>query len=226
MFGRSGRGGFQNGGAGFADADFAERGRDIEGDILVTLEEAMHGSIRSVSIRHNVPCSNCGSSGRSMGRLCSTCAGTGQVQKTETCQVKVPAGVTEGQKLRLAGRGETGSSGGGAGDLFLRVRLARHPDYQVDGHNLIYELALAPWEAVLGANVEVPTLSGKVSIRIPPGTQSGQKLRVRGRGLPGRGGESGDLIVTTAIEVPTKVSDDERKLWETLRQESQYNPRD
>jgi curved DNA-binding protein len=139
--------------------------------------------------------------------------------------VKIPAGVGEGQKLRLAGRGEAGSSGGGAGDLFLRVRLARHPDFEVDGHNLIYEVALAPWEAVLGASVEVPTLDGKVSIRIPPGTQTGQKLRVRERGLPERGGAHGDLIVVTQIEVPVKVSEDERKLWERLSHESHFKPR-
>jgi curved DNA-binding protein len=225
MFGRAGRGGFQERGGGFADADFAERGRDIEGDIMVTLEEAMRGSVRAVSVRHNVECQTCGGSGRNLGRVCNVCAGTGQVQKTETCQVKIPAGVGEGQKLRLAGRGEAGSSGGGAGDLFLRVRLARHPDFEVDGHNLIYELALAPWEAVLGASVEVPTLDGKVSIRIPPGTQAGQKLRVRGRGLPERGGAHGDLIVVTQIEVPGKVSEDERKLWERLSHESDFKPR-
>ena len=224
MFGRTGRGGFERGGQ-FAEDSFAERGRDIEGDMMVTLEEAMQGSLRSVSIRHNVACQQCGGSGQSMGRVCNVCAGTGQVQKTETCQVKVPAGVMEGQKLRLAGRGEAGSGGGGTGDLFLRVRLARHPDFEVEGHNLIYELNLAPWEAVLGASVEVPTLAGRGSIRIPPGTQGGQKLRVRGRGLVERGGERGDLIVEAHIEVPAKVSDGERKLWEQLAQESAFKPR-
>ena len=224
VFARGGRGGFQQGG-GFAGGNVADRGQDIEGDILVSLEEAMRGSVRSVSIRHNVHCKQCGGSGHSMGRLCNACAGTGQLAKTETCQVKVPAGVTEGQKLRLAGRGEAGTSGGGAGDLFLRVRLARHPDFEVDGHNLIYEAALAPWEAVLGASVEVPTLNGKVNIRIPPGTQAGQKLRVRGRGLPERGGAHGDLIVVAGIEVPQKISEAERKLWEQLAHGSAFEPR-
>ncbi len=225
MFGRSGRGGFQQRGGGVTAEDFAERGRDIEGDIMVTLEEAMRGSVRVVSIQHNAGCQPCGGSGQSRGRLCNVCAGTGQVQKTETCQVKIPADVGEGQKLRLAGRGEAGSSGGGAGDLFLRVRLARHPDFEVDGHNLIYEVELAPWEAVLGANVEVPTLNGKVSIRIPPGTQTGQKLRVRGRGLPARGGARGDLIVVAQIGVPAKISEGERKLWEQLAHGSEFKPR-
>src|SRR5438445_2160618 len=115
MFARGGRGGFQpGGGGGFTQEDFAERGRDIEGDIMVTLEEATRGSLRSISIQRSEACQTCGGSGQVKGRRCGTCAGTGQVQRTETVQVKIPAGVGEGQKLRLAGRGEAGSSGGGA----------------------------------------------------------------------------------------------------------------
>jgi curved DNA-binding protein len=133
--------------------------------------------------------------------------------------------VTEGQRLRIAARGEAGIGGGAAGDLYLRVRLAKHPDFDVDDHNLIHEANLSPWEAVLGANIAVPTLNGRVNIRIPPGTQNGQKLRVRGRGLPQRGGHGGDLIVVTRIEVPQRISDSERNLWEQLARESRFNPR-
>ena len=187
----------------FADDELAERGRDIEGDILVTLEEAMRGSVRTVNVRHTV--------GRSV--------------KTEIHQVKIPPGVIEGQKLRVAGRGEAGSGGGAAGDLYLRVRLARHPDFEVEEHNLIYEAELAPWEAVLGANLSVPALDGRVNIKIPPGTQNGQKLRVRGRGLPGRNGTRGDLIIVTRVAVPATVTEGEKKLWEQLARESRFNPR-
>jgi len=201
MFGsaRRGGGGFGRS-TGFAEEDLTERGRDIEGDIMVTLEEAMRGSVRSVAVRHN--------------------------SRAETHQVKIPAGVTEGQRLRVAGRGEAGTGGGGAGDLYLRVRLAKHPDFEVEGHDLIYEAGLAPWEAVLGANISVPTLNGHVNIKIPPGTQSGLKLRVRGRGLPQHHGENGDLMVVARIEVPAKVTEAERKLWEQLARESKFNPRD
>ena len=191
---------------GFAEEqqeDFAERGRDIEGDIMVTLEEAMRGSVRTVNVRHTL--------GRSV--------------KTETHQVRIPPGVTEGQRLRLAGRGEAGSSGGEAGDLYLRVRLAKHPDFEVEDHNLIYEAEVAPWEAVLGAEISVPTPDGRVNIKVPPGTQSGQKLRVRARGLPERGGGRGDLFVVVSVAVPAKVSDAERKLWEQLARESRFHPR-
>ena len=204
----------------------AERGQDIEGDIMVTLEEALRGSVRSVSVRHAVACEQCGGAGQRNRRPCGACGGAGQVAKTETYQVKIPAGVTEGQRLRIAGRGEAGAGGGAAGDLYLRVRLARHPDFEVQDHNLIYEAEVAPWEAVLGTSISVPTLGGHVSIKVPPGTQNGQKLRVRGRGLPRRGGASGDLIVQTRIEVPKRITDSERKLWEQLARESRFNPRE
>jgi len=203
-------GGTRRGPAGFGQSrgpsggDFAERGADIEGDIMVTLDEALRGSVREVNVRHPV----------------------GRTVKTETHQVKVPPGVTEGQKLRLAGRGSPGANGGTAGDLYLRVRLAKHPEFDVDGHNLIHELELAPWEAVLGAEISVPTLDGPVKIKISAGTQSGQKLRVRSRGLPLREGTRGDLMIVTKIIVPAKVSDAEKKLWEHLALESKFDPRD
>jgi curved DNA-binding protein len=180
---------------GFSGEEFTGRGRDVEGDILVTLEEAARGSIRSVSVRHG--------------------------SRTETHQVKIPAGVAAGQRLRIAGRGEHGSGGGAAGDLYLRVRLAKHPDFEVEDHHLIYEAELAPWEAALGAEISVPTLAGRVNIKIPAGTQGGQKLRVRGRGLP----PSGDLLVVAKIAVPENLSEAEKKLWEQLKRESKFNPR-
>jgi curved DNA-binding protein len=115
--------------------------------------------------------------------------------------------------------------GGESGDLFLRVRLAKHSEFDVDGHDLIYEAELAPWEAVLGTEISVPALDGRVSIKIHAGTQSGQKLRVRGRGLPQRGGDRGDLFVITKIVVPARITDTEKKLWEQLKRESKFNPR-
>lgn len=227
LFGsRGGRGGGGFPGGGFTEETLGrERGQDIEGDLMVTLEEAMRGSVRSVSVRRAVPCEDCGGTGQRGRKVCPTCGGNGQVAKNETYQVKIPAGVSEGQRLRLAGRGEAGVGGGAAGDLYLRVRLARHPDFEVDGHNLVYQAELAPWEAVLGANISVPTLNGQVSIKIPPGTQNGQKMRVRGRGLPQRSGENGDLIVQTQIEVPPTITDNERKLWEQLARDSRFRPR-
>jgi curved DNA-binding protein len=191
---RAGGGGFGQRG-GFTEEDLAERGADIEGDIMVTLEEAARGSVRTVNVSHG--------------------------DRRESHQVKIPAGISEGQKLRLAGRGESGSGGGENGDLFLRVRFAKHPDFDVDGHNLVYELELAPWEAALGAEISVPTLESQVNIKIPAGTPGGRKLRVRGRGL----GKDGDLMVVAKIVVPEKLSAGEKKLWEQLARESKFNPR-
>lgn len=213
------------GGAGYAGEEPAERGRDIEGDIMVTLDEAMRGSLRSVNVRRAVECEGCAGTGQRGQRACPTCGGEGRVSKSETYQVKIPAGVSAGQRLRLAGRGEAGARGGEAGDLFLRVRLAKHPDFEIEDHNLIYEAAVAPWEAVLGANISVPTFDGRVNIKIPSGTQNGQKLRVRGRGLPIPGGEKGDLIVVTSIEVPAQITEADRALWEKLAAQSKFNPR-
>lgn len=221
--GQRARGGF---GSGVQEDDVGqERGRDIEGDIMVTLDEARKGSVRSVQVRHGVPCEHCGGTGQRSGHVCNVCGGTGQVSRTNTYQVKIPAGVAPGQRLRVSGRGEAGVGGGAAGDLYLRVRFAKHPDFEIEEHNLRYEVELAPWEAVLGAQISVPTLDGPVNIKIPAGTQSGQKLRVRGRGLPQRGNGNGDLIVVTRIEVPAKVNESERKLWEQLAKESKFNPR-
>jgi curved DNA-binding protein len=204
IFGSRMRSGRFGGHGGFApEQEYAERGADIEGDIMVTLEEAMRGSVREVNVRRP----------------------SGRATKTETYQVRIPPGVTEGQKLRVAGRGEAGSGGGESGDLYLHVRLAKHPDFDVDGHDLIYEAELAPWEAVLGAEISVPALDGRVNIKIPAGTQSGQKLRVRGRGLPSRDSGHGDLFVVTRIVVPAKIAEAEKKLWEQLKRESKFNPR-
>jgi curved DNA-binding protein len=202
-----------------------ERGADIEGEILVTLEESLRGSVRTVTVRHDDLCSKCQGQGIRSRRTCPECGGTGRTAHTETHKVKIPAGVMDGQRLRIPGRGGAAFGRGEAGDLYLRVRFARHPDFEVDHGNLLYELDLAPWEAVLGTEASVPSLDGPVNIRIPPGTQGGQRLRVRGRGL-GREGQRGDLLVATRIQLPGEVSPTEKSLWEKLARESRFHPRE
>jgi curved DNA-binding protein len=218
--GRGGGGGFR-----FDQENLAERGRDLEADIMVTLVEALRGSVRSISLRRAAPCEQCGGAGVTGRKPCPRCGGSGHIARAETHQVKIPAGVTEGQRLRVGGKGESGVGRGSPGDLFLTVRLAGHPDFRVEGSNVFYDLDLAPWEAVLGTNVSVPTLEGQVSIRIPAGTQTGQRLRVRGRGL-GKDGARGDLFVVASVEVPVEVTDSERKLWEQLAKDSSFKPRE
>jgi curved DNA-binding protein len=188
------------------EVGFARRGGDFESDILVTLEEALAGSERSISLQRV---------DRSTGEA-----------RTQTLKVRIPPGVHEGQAIRVAGMGEDGIGGGAPGDLYLRVRFAAHPEYIVRGHDLYYGLDLAPWEAVLGTRVVVPTLKDQISVSIPAGTNQGRQLRVKGRGLPiGRTDRQGDLYVVVNIELPQRITDQERELWEKLSQISEFNPR-
>lgn len=182
------------------------RGSDIEGDILVTLEEIMHGAVRPISLQTTDP-------------------RTGRTE-TQSFQVRIPTGVTDGKRIRVPGQGEPGSGGAEPGDLYLRVRHAAHPDFHTEGHDLYYDLDLAPWEAVLGTELTVPTLDGSIKLRVPPGSENGQQLRVRGRGLPkGKTGERGDYHATITVHLPTKTTAEERELWEKLRSASSFNPR-
>jgi curved DNA-binding protein len=202
-----------------------EKGRDVEGVLMVTLEEAMRGAVRSVSIRHNGVCDECHGTGAKGRSVCPVCHGSGQVTVTHEHKVKIPPGVRDGQRLRLAGKGEDGTGGGPPGDLYLRVRMASHPDFRVEGGDLYYDLDLAPWEAALGASISVPTLTDPVNIKIPAGTQTGQRLRVKSRGLPGRDTEKGDLYVVARVQVPKESNEREKDLWGQLARESRFNPR-
>jgi curved DNA-binding protein len=192
--GGRGQSAFGGGGAGFGQRrSGAERGSDVEADIMVTLEEALHGSKRTVSLRRS------------------------SSSKVETYQVKIPRGVHEGQRIRLAGQGEAGAGGGKSGDLFLRVRLARHPDFAVEGSDLVHEVEIDPWQAVLGVELQVPTVEGEFGrLKIPPGTQTGQRFRLRERGMPNAAGSRGDLYVVTRLRIPKKLSERERELWTEL----------
>jgi len=174
----------------------AQRGQDVEADIMVTLEEALHGSKRKISFQR---------SGNA---------------KTETYDIRIPAGVREGQRIRLAGQGEAGSSGAGSGDLFLRVKLAQHPEFKVEGADLIHELQLAPWEAVLGTEKSVPTLAGHARLKIPAGTQNGRRFRIKGHGLTKDDKTRGDLYVVIDVTLPTEITAKQRELWEQLAAES------
>jgi len=187
------------------ESGMARRGQDIRGDILITLDEVLKGAMRDISVRR-------------------TNARTGR-EETETYHVRVPIGVRAGQSIRVPGKGGEGLGGGGAGDIYLRVRYAEHPDWQVRGADLLSHLELAPWEAVLGATVPVPTLEGKITLKVPAGTQQGHQLRVHGKGLPAGAGKRGDLYVTVSIQVPARIGKEEERFWKQLSQESTFNPR-
>src|SRR6266481_8131885 len=190
--------------SGFDDEAFSLRGRDVEADLLVTMEEALRGSTRAVSFRRLVPCDQCGGTGRVNKAVCPKCGGRRQIERTETYQVKIPAGVYEGQLLRLGGRGERGASDGESGDLFLRLRFAKHPRYRVEDDDLYYDLSIAPWDAVLGTTISVPLLDGQANLKVPASARNNQRFRLREKGLPRRGGGRGDLFVVLHIQVPER----------------------
>ena len=173
------------------------RGRDVEAELPLSLEEASSGGRRTVTLQ--------------------------MPQGPKTLEVNVPAGIREGAKLRLAGQGDP-APGGTPGDLFLRVRYLPHPQFKVEGENLHCDVALAPWEAVLGAKVAVPTLEGQVELNIPAGSSSGRKFRLRGKGL-GSGVNRGDLLARVMIKVPAQLSADERELWQKLADVSSFKAR-
>jgi curved DNA-binding protein len=175
-------------------------GADQEAELELTVEEAYQGVRKSVTL-----------------------AGDGTRRSFD---VTVPAGVTDGQRIRLTGQGGRGSDGAPNGDLYLVVRIAPHPRYRLDGRDLHVELRLAPWEAALGTSVAVDTPAGEVKVKVPGGTSSGRRIRLRGHGLPNPKGKAGDLYAEARIMVPERLSRTERRLFEQLADESDFNPRE
>jgi len=215
--GRAGRGGgsrFSYGAGGDVDVDdllgglFGGRagrgwgpvpGADQEAEIELGIEDAYRGGRRSISLA--------GPDG------------------ARTLDVTIPPGVTDGQRIRLAGQGGSGGDGARAGDLYLVVRIAPHPNYRLEGRDLYVELRLAPWEAALGASVAVATPGGEAKVTVPEGTSSGRRLRLRGRGVPNPRGKPGDLFAEAKIMVPPRPSKAERELFEQLAAASDFDPR-
>lgn len=184
------------GGASRGFEGFSMRGSDQEATIEVTLEQAARGGKQKISL----------ADGRDF-------------------EVQIPPGVRDGQKIRLAGQGGGGASGGPAGDLYLRVRIKRHPRFRREDDDLVVEIPVAPWEAALGATVPVPTLDGSAKVKVPAGSSSGRRLRLRGEGMPGPGGRKGDLYASVRVVVPKRLEKRERELFEELAAVSRFDPR-
>lgn len=214
------RSGFQSRGR------FRMRGEDVEAELQISLEEAHRGTRRSLSLEIDEPCSECGGIGNKDNRPCPTCHGRGTRPGHKTLEVNIPAGVRDGTVLRLAGQGEPGAGGGPPGDLNVHIRLQPHRRFTLEGaDDLVTELPVAPWEAVLGARVPVETLDGQAELTIRPDSQSGQKLRLRGQGLRRRDGGRGDLFVRLKVVVPTQPTSEERELFQRLAAVSPFRPR-
>jgi curved DNA-binding protein len=197
----AGFGGF-GGGNGNGGAGFTPRGQDFEANLSVTLEELFSREPKSVTLQ--VP------SVQPNGTV---------VRKPKNFQVRIPAGATDGTRIRLPGQGEAG------GNLYLNLRVAPHPAFRLNGHDLDLTLPISPWEAVLGAKVRIPTLEGQATLTIPPGSQGGSRMRLGGRGLPDRKGTRGDIFVTLRIALPDRPTPRERELFEQLARESTFRPR-
>ncbi|HOV85015.1 MAG TPA: DnaJ C-terminal domain-containing protein [Syntrophobacteraceae bacterium] len=187
---------------------WSQAGSDQEATIRISLEDAFHGATKSIALQ------------------VQTVTPEGQLSiQSKNYDVKIPPGILPGQKIRLGGQGGEGIGGGPRGDLYLKVEIEPHPVYRLEGRNLFMDLPVAPWEAVLGVEARLPTLSGAVTVKVPPGTQNGRKLRLRARGMPNSRGAPGDLYAVIHIMVPTKPSARERELFEELRKTSRFNPR-
>jgi curved DNA-binding protein len=175
---------------------FSMRGGDQEAVLELTLEEAAAGGKRRISL----------GDGRDF-------------------EVEIPRGVRDGQRIRLAGQGSAGAGGAPSGDLYLRVRVKPHRRFRVEGRDLYVDLPVTPWEAALGAEIPVPTLSGSVKLKVPPGSATGRRLRLRGQGMPSPDGTAGDLYAVLAVHVPKRLTDEERELFEQLASLSHFDPR-
>lgn len=182
------------------------RGEDQQAEVTISLEEAYRGSTRTVRLESRTPQPD----------------GYYRMEPRQI-RVKIPAGVTEGQQIRLAGQSSQGI-GGPAGDLYLKIRIAPHRQYRLEGRDVHLDLPITPWEAALGATLKVPTLGGWIDMKIPPGSQNGKRLRLKGRGLPGK--TPGDQYVTLRIVTPPADSEAARALYRRMREEMPMNPRE
>lgn len=190
-----------------AERGFQQKGQDQHHKIHLNLEEAYQGARRQLSLEQPVL--------DQRGRM---------HRQIRTLNVKIPAGVTTGQHIRLKGQGGEGLGGAGSGDLYLEIAIDPHPYYVLDGKNVSLTLSVTPWEAALGAVIAVPTLGGPVDLRIPPSTQTGKKLRLKGRGLPGK--QPGDQYVVLKIVIPEPKTEEDRALYRAMAEKMPFNPRE
>lgn len=203
LYGRAGHtaGGRRTGGGGFQ-----MRGEDHHAKVMVNLEDSYHGATRSITLQV--------SGLDEKGRV---------VTRPRTLNVRIPKGIRRGQQIRLAGQGGSGHGGGEAGDLYLEVDFNLGSNYSVEGADVYLDLPLAPWEAALGATVKAPTPAGSVDLKIPPGSQAGKKLRLKGRGIPAR--QPGDLYIVLKIVLPAAKNEKQRQVYEEMKQQFSFNPR-
>jgi molecular chaperone DnaJ len=196
------------------------RGDDLEVETSISLKEALEGTGRKLTLQTPAPCATCGGTGIARGAMCPTCDGTGQVSRTKTLEVKIPRGVRTGSRVRIAGQGGRGSNGGPNGDVYLVIQVQDDGRFEIDGKDLRTHVDIPLYTALLGGETVVPTVTGRVALSIPRGTQNGRVFRLRGKGLPASGKKEptpGDLLVTANVVLPADLSPEEERLFTELR---------
>lgn len=192
------------------------KGMDVTAELEVTLEEIYRGEEKQVQLSMQDLCSDCGGTGVLQNSFCPGCGGTGHTDKVKTLKIKVPRDAREGKKIRLKSQGGEAEPGGQRGDLYLIIKIRPHPLFTLKGDDLEADIKAEPWQAVLGDKISAPTLEGSVRVKIPPHTHSGHKLRLRGKGMPGKDGTKGDYYLRVIIDVPKDISPEEEDLYRKL----------
>ncbi|MBV8081621.1 MAG: J domain-containing protein [Candidatus Eremiobacteraeota bacterium] len=195
------------------------RGNDAEYGIELNLRDAYSGGARQLTVQTQARCPQCNGTGTVQGKLCHECRGTGTINVTKTLDVTIPRGIRDGQRIRLAGQGGLGFGGGPSGDLYLVVHIAHDPLFERQGDDLYEDHPVSVYSLVLGGETTVPTLTGKIDMKVPASSQNGRVLRIPGKGMPKLRGEGhGDLYVKLVAELPAKPNEKERELWAQLAQ--------
>ena len=203
-----------------------ERGTDVYADIKISMSEAINGTARTVNILHTEKCMNCEGRKFINGAKCTACAGVGESANHKRLSVKIPAKVKHGSKIRIANEGNKGYNGGKNGDLYLNVKIESNSIFKYDGLNILCSVPITPYEAALGATIHIPTIDGKISMKVLPNTHAGQKFRLSGQGIKESNEKIGDMIVTVFIENPKNLSKREIELYEELKNVSKNDIRE
>jgi DnaJ-class molecular chaperone len=208
---------FGRGGSRHGSRVMTRRGADIQQPVEVTLEETYHGASRTLELLSQEPCATCGGTGQVAGATCHVCGGYGEIQRPRRLEVKIPAGVATGSKVRVAGEGQPGMGGGKKGDLLLVVQVRPHPRFERKGDDLYEDVDVPLTTAVLGGEVEVRTVTAKVMLKVPPLTQNGKSFKLAGLGMPRlKGAGKGDLYARVRVRLPEELSETQKKLFEEL----------
>lgn len=204
----------------------SSRGQDTEAEMEISLEDAHRGGRHRITLQGARPCAACSGTGISSGGVvCPTCRGAGQVLSPTTIDVNIPPAARDGSMIKIKKQGQPAAGGSEPGDLYVRLKIRPHPVFTVSGDDITVEVPVSPWEAVLGTTIEVATIDGRAEMKIPPGAQGGQRLRLRGQGLNKRDGGRGDEYVKLKVVVPTNPTDREKQLYKELSEAASFNPR-